>query len=94
MRDYKEFLERKKRQYGDKFDASDLAPQFIPYYENGKRIEVKFSYNEVKRGTIGITTGWRPVFLLMLTKRSIGSSYTLREADKIVKTVNGILRIA
>jgi hypothetical protein len=88
MKSYKEYIARKMDQYGSKFNPINLAnaPQFIPYLENGKRIEVDFGY-EKKRGTIGITTGWKPIFLLMLTKRSIGSSYTLQGNEKIVKVI-------
>ena len=71
MRNYNDYIARKTNEYGKEFNPVDLAnaPQFIKYYENGKRIEVDFGY-EVKRGTIGITSGWKPVFLLMLTVRS------------------------
>lgn len=86
MRDFQETLARKKKEHGEKFDPQDLAVQFIPYFENEKRIEVDFGY-EKKRGTVGITTGWKPGFLLMLTKRSMGSSYTLRSTDKIVRII-------
>jgi hypothetical protein len=65
-------------------DYSDISKQFIPYYENGSRIKVKFSYGEIKSGTIGKTTGWKPVFILMLTSRSTGSSYVLTDKEKIV----------
>ena len=60
-----------------KFSDSDLAKQFVPYFESGQRIEVKFIWGdkiELKRGTVGVTTGWKPVFLLMKNSRSIGSS--------------------
>lgn len=91
-RDYRNHIANKRREYGDKFDASDLAPQFIEHFESGARIEVEFvgqagNVYETKRGTVGITTGWKPVFLLMLTSRSIGSSHILRAKDRIVRVV-------
>lgn len=86
MINYQSIITDKKRQYGEKFSTEDLNPDFIPYFENQKRVEVDFGY-ETKRGTIGMTTGWRPCFLLMLTKRSIGSSYTIGKKDKIVKVI-------
>lgn len=86
MKNYQEYITRKRAEYGDKFNDSGLNKDFIPYYENNKRIEVDFGY-EVKRGRIGITTGWKPCFLLMLTTRSIGSSYTIGAKDKILKEV-------
>ena len=84
-RNYKEYVDNKMKQYGSKFDVSDLNKEFIPYFENGERITVKFSYGEVKRGTIGISSGWKPIFLLMLTKRSSGSSYTIGKQDQIAR---------
>lgn len=79
-----EYLAKKKREYGDKFDSSALAKKFIPYYNSGERIAVDFGNGVVKRGRVGATTGWKPVFLLVLTTRSMGSSYTLSDKDEIV----------
>lgn len=87
MNNFKSYLDRKKSQFGDKFDTSNLNAQFIPFFENGKRIEVDFGY-EKKRGTIGVTTGWKPSFLLMLRKNSTGSSYLIGKNDKIVKIIS------
>lgn len=84
-----ELLKVKKHcQYGDKFDESELAEKFKPYYATEKRIKVQFSYGEVKSGTIGVTSGWKPVFLLMLRKDSKGSSYTLSDKDMILTCKN------
>jgi len=86
MKNYQELIKRKKIQYGSRFDDSDLNKDFILYFENQKRIEVDFGY-DIKRGRIGITTGWKPCFLLMLTTRSLGSSHTINKEDKIVKII-------
>ena len=86
MRSFNEMYQRKLREYGEKFDTSDLNPLFIPYYENQQRIEVDFGY-EVKSGRIGITTGWKPVFLLMLRRDSSSSSYTIGENDKVLRII-------
>jgi len=80
---FHELLERKKEEYGDKFNDKDLAKKFISYYNNGYKIKVKFG-DEIITGRVGITTGWKPVFLLIRTERSIGSSYTLSNRDKII----------
>ena len=86
---YQDYLTRKKREYRENFNDVDLNKNFIPYYESQERITVKFCNKqgkeyERKRGRIGITTGWRPCFLLMLTTRSIGSSYTIGKKDKVI----------
>ena len=62
--DFNEFLKRKESEYPDSFDPSDLHSKFVPYYESGQRIEIKTDYG-FQRGYVGITTGWKPVFLLM-----------------------------
>jgi hypothetical protein len=80
-----EFLSRKKEEYGSKFDSSDLSQKFVSSYNSGERVKVKFRYGETKTGTVGVTTGWKPVFLLMLTSRSRGSSHTLSDKDEIVR---------
>ena len=84
---YDQFIARKRREYGDKFDASDLNPEFVKYFNSQERIEVKFSYGEVKRGRIGVTTRWKPAFLLMLTLRSRGSSDVIGEGDHVVRVI-------
>ena len=84
MRNFKEYVACKLNTYGRKFDTSDLAPDFIKYFESGERVKVEWTYNnykEVLTGTIGVTTGWKPVFLLMRTKRSIGSPYIIYTKD-------------
>jgi hypothetical protein len=83
-RSYKDYVSRKKAEYGDKFDESDLDPRFIPFYESGERIKID-DFGRTIGGTVGITTGWKPVFLLMRTSRSTGSSDILDKSTKIVK---------
>ncbi len=39
-RSYAECIEMRKVKYPKRFNQKDLATQFIPYFENGKRIEV------------------------------------------------------
>lgn len=80
---YNEYLRRKQKQYGKMFDPSDLNKDFIPYFDSGERIKVDFG-NEVKTGTVGVTTGWKPCFLLMRYRTSTGSVYTIGPNDKVV----------
>ncbi len=92
IKNYDDFLWRKEREYGSKFDSTDLNVDFIPYYESNVKIEVSFRDKdgieyEVKRGRIGITTGWKPCFLLMLTRRSLGSSWIIGPNDKVIRVI-------
>ena len=88
QRSYQKFLEKGRQDWGDKFSDENLNPAFIPFFENGKRIEVEFPWGERKRGRIGVSTGWMPIFLLMLTRRSMGSSWTIRENERVVKIIS------
>jgi hypothetical protein len=84
MDKYEQFCERKQREYGETFDPSSLAPEFVPYFNSGQRVRIRFSYGEEMTGTIGVTMGWCPVFLLMLRSNDHGSSWTLKDTDEIV----------
>ncbi len=75
--EFEVFCARKRVQYGDKFDPSELDARFVPAFNFGKRVRVNFYGTDVKTGTISVTSGWKPVFLLMLTARSITSSWVL-----------------
>lgn len=86
-RDFSELLLRRAEKYPKDFSSENLFDKFIPYYKSGERIEVTFSSGEVKRGTVSVTTGWKPCFLLMLRRDSIGSSWTLGKNDKVTKII-------
>jgi hypothetical protein len=87
MPNFSEYLGRMRREHGAKFSASALDRRFVPYFESGERISVKFYGTEVKRGTVGATGGWQPVFLLMLRSSDIGSSWTIGRDAQIVPHV-------
>lgn len=88
MSTYDDYLRRKQNEFGKQFDSSKLAPQFVHYFNSGERIKVSRQYasGEVytRTGTIGVTTGWVPAFLLMSRIGSSGSSDVLDEKDQIV----------
>lgn len=84
MTKYDEFLARARRRHGDRFSESGLDPRFVRYFNSGERIRVDFGDGLVKTGTVGVTTGWQPCFLLMLRRDSDGSSWTLGRRDTIL----------
>lgn len=96
---YDDLLRRFRAKWGEKFDASGLSAEFVRYYQSGERIRVdmrgldseeKDSYGHtIITGTVGVTTGWRPCFLLMRTTRSIGSPWTLDGKDRILAVRRG-----
>ena len=70
-------------------DYSNIATQFASYYGKDIRIKVGFcdkkgKVYEIKTGTVSMTTGWKPSFMLMLRKNSRGSSHLLSKEDKIL----------
>ena len=83
MNNFTDLVNRRTAQYGDKFDVSDLDKRFIAFYQNGQRIKVE-TCGMVMTGTVGVTTGWKPAFLLMRTSRSIGSSWILGTESKLL----------
>jgi len=68
MTNYDEMVANKKNRYGGKFDASDLDSRFVQYFNSGERIRVETTDGDavdVRTGTVGVTIGWRPAFLLV-----------------------------
>ncbi len=88
MTEYRSLLSRKWNQYGEKFDPSDLDRRFVRYFNSGERIRVR-TMGEELTGTVGVTMGWKPCFLLMRTVRSTGSVFTLGPRDEILAVQKG-----
>lgn len=106
MTKFEQFLERKQREYGDRFVRPSGSADLVAAFNDGGRYEVDVygstralatatadeaiaiaDVTWIKRGRIGITTGWTPTFLLMLTRRSLGSSITLDARTVIIRKV-------
>ena len=85
---YESLLERKQFEHGAKFDASNLDLRFVSAFNNRTRIKVQ-AYGETYFGTVGVTTGWKPAFLLMHNSRSIGSGTILGPNYEIVAVKRG-----
>lgn len=82
-------LARGERQWGDRFDPSELTDKFVPYFDTGDRIKVHTSYGEDITGTVSTTTGWRPAFLLVRRSNAMGSSDLLSDRDTVVAVKRG-----
>ena len=76
--------------HGAKFDECLLAPNFKPYYR-GPRIEVRTHNPDgttfTRRGRVGITSGYCPVFILLPRSDSRSSSDILKDTDEIVRVI-------
>lgn len=77
MTKYADLLARRRKEFANRFDSSKLFERWIPAYNSGERIRVMFPGGETKTGTVGVTYGWVPVFLLIRNSRSVGSSDVL-----------------
>lgn len=89
MRNYSAMVAQRKATHGDKFDESALDKRFVPYFESGERIKVRTLGLMIITGTVGVTTGWCPCFLLMRMRRGTGSAFTLGPNDDIVAVKHG-----
>ena len=85
---YQDYLKRKTIEHGNKFDASALAPQFVPYFHSDVRIRVQDG-DRIIAGTVGVTIGWRPAFILMSRSSAHGSSEVLYPEHKIIAVKRG-----
>jgi hypothetical protein len=86
---YQGFIDRKKELFGDRFDDSDLAPAFVDNFNRNPgrprhRILVRFPSGEEIWGFVGVSTGWKPVFLLMRREGQIGSELVLTKDCTII----------
>lgn len=80
---FRRFVANKALEYGPKWDESHLYPQFRDFLYSDMRIRVTGPIFGTRTGTVGVTTGWAPCFLLMHRSSSRGSSDLLSPADRI-----------
>jgi hypothetical protein len=86
MRNYNVAIAKLKVLHSDKpsFSESQLDPKFIPFFESEQRIKVKMAYGEEFYGTVGMSQGWHPIWLLMHNCNSRGSSIILKSDTEIL----------
>lgn len=86
---FSEFVKDKEQKFkgsGHDFDTSDLCQKFIPHFGENYRIKViNKEYGEIHSGYVGITTGWKPAFLLVYNRRCYGSSILLDDSYEITR---------
>lgn len=88
-REFDEFVERKRREHGEKFDPSELYEKFRKYFHTDRRVKIRAYYPDsgetyTRTGRVSVTTGWKPAFLLMHRSNAHGSSDLLTERDEVV----------
>lgn len=91
---------------GPGIDTSDLDPRFTPFYLSGQRVEVTWkpgmedftgygarTDGKKARFYVGKSTGWKPIYLAILTRRSIGGAAILSSAVESIRPLNTARRI-
>lgn len=80
-------------------DYSLLDERLTPYYESGERIEVVWkegyehfcgrvgtlSNGRLARFYVGRSTGWKPIYLMILNRNSIGGEAITSEAIEEIR---------
>jgi len=75
---YEAYLARKRAEFGDRFDTSDLAPAFVEWFNSEERVKVIDIRSQMTAcGLVTVTTGWKPTFLLKRKVTDYGSSYVI-----------------
>lgn len=82
---YFEVLGRLRAKHGTRFNPPKGVDHLIPYF-GMRRVEVTGKY-EVRRGRIGITTGWGPALILIPNANARGSGDVLSPEDKVTAII-------
>lgn len=70
------WFDEQSKMWGQGWDPSGLDTRFLEYFESGKRIAVRW-LGDWKRGVVGVTTGRKPIFILLPRRDSKYSGITL-----------------
>jgi len=86
---------------GNEYDLSDLDVRFTPFYQSGQRVEVEWlegfedysgygarTEGKKARFTVGKSTGWKPIYLQIYSRRARGGQAILSSAVKSIKAIN------
>lgn len=84
-REYLNAIERLHRQHGDKLTPPQGVDHLLPYFGT-RRVEVTGPWG-VRRGRIGITTGWGPALILIPNANARGSGDVLEPEDKVTAII-------
>lgn len=71
-------------------DTSELDPRFAEYHRTGERVEVTYDDGTTERFYVGVSTGWRPVYLTIKTRRSLGGGPIGRYEREHIVSIRGL----
>ncbi len=90
VRTWDKRVEQLRARHRDKdFKPPDVPAWVVRAYDQRQRVKVRFYGTEIKSGTIGMSTGWQPVALLILTSRSMGSSWIIDQRTELLGIKRG-----
>jgi hypothetical protein len=81
---YADVVDRGAAKYGERFDESGLIKEFRRYYESGRQVQVRFAGGPTLTGTIGISAGAAPTFMLMPLSGSAWSADMIGPHDEVI----------
>ncbi len=70
--------------WGSRFDATALAPRFAKH-EGGPAITVHLDSGKTVHGTVSVTGGWQPVYVLLPTTTDGRGWIPLTVADEVAQ---------
>jgi hypothetical protein len=85
---FDEVMRLAKHQHGDKFVPPEITYHQLIYFNDGCRIEVTSPSGYVRRGHLGITTGYRPSLLLIPRRGASGSSDLINQTDAVTAWID------
>lgn len=90
MRALDSTLGRLKARHGARFSEAYLVDRFRPWFD-GERVEVCRTYPDgttwTRRGRVGMSCGWAPVFLLLSRRGARSSGDVLQACDHVTRVV-------
>jgi len=81
-----------RRESCPNLDTAELYPQFQDAFISRQRVEVTGPIFGTRRGYVGITTGWRPAFILLHNSISRSSPDVLGKDETITARIPGKYR--
>ena len=73
-------------------DTSELDPRFADYHRTGQRVEVVYDDGELERFYVGISTGWRPIYLKIRRADSLGGEPIGKYEREHITAIRGLAR--
>jgi hypothetical protein len=85
-------ISHKRLKEDPRYSTKDLSEKFVPYFERDQNVRIKVergtNWTQTEFGYVGMSVGWLPMFLLVRSSRSKGSSVLLSDEWRILGVKN------